>query len=27
MPFEIYRQEYTAPSRLGRPHMAAGVTA
>jgi glutamate--cysteine ligase len=27
MPFEIYRQEYTSPSRLGRPHMAAVVTA
>ena len=27
MPFEIYRQEYTAPSRLGRPRMAAGVLA
>jgi glutamate--cysteine ligase len=27
MPFEIYRQQYTAPSRLGRPQMAAAVTA
>ena len=27
MPFEIYRQEYTSPLRLGRPQMAAGVTA
>ena len=27
MPFEIYRQEYTSPSRLGRPQMAAGATA
>ena len=25
MPFEIYRQEYTSPSRLGRPQTAAGV--
>lgn len=27
MPFEIYRQEYTSPLRLGRPQMAAGVAA
>jgi glutamate--cysteine ligase len=27
MPFEIYRQEYTSPTRLGRPQMAAGVAA
>jgi glutamate--cysteine ligase len=27
MPFEIYRQEYTAPSRLGRPPKAAGGNA
>jgi len=25
MPFEIYRQEYTSPSRLGRPRMASSV--
>ncbi len=25
MPFEVYRQEYTSPSRLGRPEMALGV--
>jgi glutamate--cysteine ligase len=27
VPFEIYRQEYTAPSRLGRPHRNPGGTA
>jgi glutamate--cysteine ligase len=27
MPFEIYRQEYTSPARLGRPQVTAAVTA